>query len=94
MDIYRNGVIEKDTSLTRRLFLSAMFSYLTALSIFLTLASIFGVTFASVIKPLLSPGFVYFLKIASTGIFLTLAAQLISVTLWGLYYLGERIHLS
>lgn len=79
-------------SLTRRLFLSALFSYLTALSIALTIVCIALLSAADNIKEITSNVLQPFLKYLGFFIVCTFTAQLITVTLWGLYYLGERMH--
>lgn len=94
MDIPHNGAIMVQMKLTRRLFLSSMFAYLTALSLLLTIAAISGLAVADSVKATL-PVYLYpWLKSAATMIYLMLAAQLLTVTFWGLYYLGERLHLA
>jgi hypothetical protein len=80
--------------LTRRLFLSSMFAYLTALSIALTVGIILLLALAPTARDT-TPAFLLFtLKyVALTPVILFLT-QLVTITLWGLYYLGERMHLS
>lgn len=77
--------------LTRRRFLAAMFAYLTASSFVLTFGSIALLTLAKPILPLLSASLVP-VKAVVTFVFLAALAQLLSITFWGLYYLGDRIH--
>jgi len=79
--------------LTRRRFLSLLFSFLTAQSISIT---VMGITFmqvaawltSTVIMPEAKP----FLAIIGSAIYCFLFAQMMSVTCLGLYYLGDRIH--
>lgn len=78
--------------LTRRRFLSAMFAYLTALSIFLTLAAIFGLGIAQPIKDLLPATVHEIVRFLAGSVFFLFVGQMVCVTLWGLFYLGERIH--
>jgi hypothetical protein len=80
-------------NLTRRLFLSALFSYLTALSITLTVVCIALLSATDNVKEITNSFFQPFLKYLGLFIVCTFTAQLITVTLWGLYYLGERMHI-
>lgn len=91
MKIIYGGGLEV-VKLTRRRFLSAMFAYLTALSIFLTLAVMLGLTVAQPFKDLLPLHFWEAARFIFGFAFLLFVAQLVCVTLWGLFYLGERIH--
>jgi hypothetical protein len=78
--------------LTRRRFLSAMFAYLTALSIFLTLAAMIGLAMAQPLKEMIQPALQEIIRSAFSFVFFIFLSQLVLVTLWGLFYLGERIH--
>jgi hypothetical protein len=91
MKVLHNG---KPTTvgLTRRRFLSSMFAYLTALCICLTLASIAALAVADPLKQLLAVNTYLPIKVLFSLIFLTFLLQMICVTMWGLFYLGERIH--
>lgn len=91
MSIEYNGRMAK-VPLTRRRFLSSMFAFLTASSVVLTLVSIASLSMADQLKailPALSHGA---MKAVFSLVFFTLVGQMISVTMWGLCYLGERIH--
>ena len=96
--IYNNQLTHVE--LTRRRFLCMMFSYLTALSIGLTLIAIVVTTFADPIAALLKTSLlpVYAhalqtgLRVVGATLFFWLFMQMVVVTLWGLYYLGERMH--
>lgn len=87
---YNNG--NETVPLTRRRFLSQMFAYLTALSFLISLVSIVTLAIGSNVKSVLDIAcytsarqvflFLYFLSLA----------QMTTITLWGIYYLGERIH--
>lgn len=72
--------------MTRRRFLCVLFSYLTASSIFLVLATRIGLSLSlsSEIVP-------YMIAFGVLLYFFTLW-QMITATLVGLYYLGERLH--
>lgn len=72
--------------MTRRRFLCVLFSYLTAISIFLVIVSRFGL-YVSI------TGYSFvFLAWAGISIFFFLLWQMIIATILGLYYLGERLH--
>ncbi len=77
---------------TRRRFLSLLFSYLTALSIILTIFSSLSVSISDAVSkrfgsvlPEWSSDLIFFIF----GFFLF---QLVTVTFWGLYYLADRLH--
>lgn len=86
-----NGYPER-VPMTRRRFLSSMFAYLTALSIGLTLLAIALLTIAEPAKSLLPAAWLPFAKAGVTYVFMVLLCQMVTITLWGLYYLGDRLH--
>ena len=86
-----NGFPER-VPMTRRRFLSSMFAYLTALSIVLTLLAVGMLTVAEPFKTALPPACYLFIKCAITYVFLLFACQMVTVTFWGLYYLGDKLH--
>jgi hypothetical protein len=79
-------------SLTRRRFLCSLFAFLTASSLALTLFSIFALAFARPIAAVIPAGAHDAFKALFSFVYLAAIAQMTSVTLWGIYYLGERIH--
>lgn len=78
--------------LTRRSFLCMMFAFLTTESIAITVAIIFWQTLYPPIKTITTtyPG-AFFSMIYTSGT-LFMFWQMIITTMWGLYYLGDRIH--
>lgn len=78
--------------LTRRRFLSLLFSYLTALSIAITLTLVVGLPVVDQVRAALPSGFVAAARCLVAAPVLFFTSQLVVVTLWGLYYLGERMH--
>jgi len=72
--------------MTRRRFLCVLFSYLTAISIFIVLGANFGLSIT--VPP------EYHVAFSWIGIsaFMYLLWQMITATILGLYYLGERLH--
>lgn len=72
--------------MTRRRFLCVLFSYLTAISIFLVIGAKIGLA-------LIIPA-EYYLPVAWVGVilFIFILWQMILATVLGLYYLGERLH--
>lgn len=92
MNIPHNGVLTR-MDLTRGLFLTSMFAYLTALSLLLTLTAVAGLALAESVKSMMPVNLYPFLKTIATFVYLMFVAQLVCVTFWGLYYLGERMHL-
>lgn len=81
-----------EVELTRRRFVTMMFSYLTALSIGLTLFGIGAQALVDQASILFPPEGVPVARAAVAFVFLLFVAQMVVITLWGLYYLGERIH--
>ncbi|SIQ03130.1 hypothetical protein SAMN05880566_101522 [Janthinobacterium sp. TND4EL3] len=81
-----------EMKLTRRRFLCLMFAYLTAVSIVLSLLAYYCRAVAAPARNLFTPMFVDALSLLALGIYLLFLFQLVVVTLWGLYYLGDRMH--
>ena len=88
------GKITKGLELNRRLFMSSMFAYLTALSFLLTVGAAIGVTIAPVLKSALLPWVVPFISAIAASLYVLFFVQMLTVTGWGLYSLGERMHLN
>lgn len=78
--------------LTRRRFLCMLFSYLTALSILLSIIGFIPSSFSFVKNEELSASLITVLVYLMA--FYMLFFQLIVSTLYGLYYLGDRVHYS
>lgn len=91
MEVNYNGAMSL-VKLTRRRFLSSMFSYLTASSIVLTIVSIASLAIAPSLAQTWTGIGLVVLKDIFIFLYLAALAQMICVTSWGLYYLGERIH--
>lgn len=72
--------------MTRRRFLCVLFSYLTAVSIFLVLASRLCLSME------ISSEYFYFASYTGVIAFMFVLWQMILATVLGLYYLGERLH--
>ncbi|MCR1567024.1 hypothetical protein [Mixta sp.] len=91
--IYVKGVKENGKpyrtkeDMTRRLFLCMLFSFLTAESILLIMLHNFAI-------PLLSNVVNPYCLIVYSFAFLLILWQLLVTTFFGLYYLGDRIHLN
>ncbi|MGA8121306.1 hypothetical protein [Rouxiella badensis] len=83
-----NGrTVNSQEELTRRLFLCMLFAFLTALSIIIIMLNAFA-------SPVLAayPNFV--LHFIYSCVFIFLTWQLLVTTFFGLYYLGNRIHMN
>lgn len=97
--IWHNGVMVRE-ELTRRRMLAMMFAFLTASSFLLTFLMIACTSFAGTFSEMIlyysgcvwSKDFAIGLKFATMVFILTALWQLILVTLWGLFYLSDRIH--
>lgn len=72
--------------MTRRRFLCVLFSYLTAISIFLVIGSRFGVYLS------VPTEYSFALSWLGISLFMFFLWQMIIATILGLYYLGERLH--
>lgn len=79
--------------LTRRRFLCSLFSFLTAQSLFVTCAGIFGSGLAEWVVGMIPGDLVQQVRLAGAFVYLLMLLQLLSVTCLGLYYLGDRLHL-
>jgi hypothetical protein len=88
------GKMTNGLPLNRRLFISSMFAYLTALSFLLAIGASVATSIAPAFKSLLMPTAVPFASAMATGIFTLFFIQMLTITGWGLYYLGEKIHLN
>lgn len=85
---YNKGL--ERVQLTRRRFLTLMFSYLTALSFLFSLLSIFVLVLAAPFSEHF-PNLVVYFRWLLLFVFTFLATQLAVITFWGLFYLGERM---
>jgi len=81
------------TLLTRRRFLCALFSFLTAQSLLITCGGIFAYNISPWVISVAPVDWLLWIKIVGGFVFFLLLAQLLSVTCLGLYYLGDRLHL-
>ncbi|MBF1291532.1 MAG: hypothetical protein HXM81_05705 [Neisseria sicca] len=92
--ISRNGGVE-EIRLSRRRYLTLMFSFLTSESILIIVITAFSLkAIPSICKILISKN-LYFPVIGNVFLFFLFFLffwQLIIVSFYGLYYLGERIH--
>lgn len=88
------GALTDKLDLNRRLFLSVMFAYLTVLSFLLTTGAAVALTLAPAIKIALIPALIPWFSAVATSIYILFFVQLLTVTAWGLYYLGEKMHLN
>lgn len=91
MNVVHNGVLT-EIKLSRRRFLTSMFAFLTASSILLTLMVTGGLVSVDIVKSLFDQKFYALVKLIFSFCFFCIFFQLLTVTLWGLFYLGERIH--
>ena len=89
--IVYNGALT-EVKLSRRRMLCMLFAYLTALSFIITLALIFATSFASPLSAVLDGAARSGVRAVGVFIVFALTAQLLIITLWGLFYLGERVH--
>lgn len=78
--------------LTRRRFLSSLFAYLTAISFLIVVLSLVCLSLANPLSFIFSNPTLGVLKVLTIFIYLTILCQMICITFWGIYYLGERIH--
>lgn len=88
--VYNNGF--EEVELTRRRYMCSMFSYLTATCLVLCLTLIVSTSFGDFLKSIFDQSILIFLKIFVFGFVIFFFTQMIVVTFWGLYYLGEKVH--
>ncbi|CAB3680894.1 hypothetical protein [Achromobacter kerstersii] len=88
-----NGVAN-NMRLTRRRFLCLLFAFLTVECVVLTLFSIGLNSLAPAMQEARNEVWFTGARLAATFVYWFLVAQMLIATLWGIYYLGERIHLS
>jgi hypothetical protein len=81
-----------EMKLSRRRFLCLLFAYLTSLSIVLSLFAYYARTVAQPARTVLPSLAVDALSWVALSVYLLFLFQLVVVTLWGLYYLGDRMH--
>lgn len=91
MKVNYNGS-RSTVDLTRRRFLSTMFAYLTACSLLVTVVSIIAIALSKAATQFAPMEAYAWIKWSFSFLYVFVFAQMISITLWGLYYLGERIH--
>lgn len=90
--ILHNGELTpQPISLTRRRLLCVMFAFLTVASVVLTVMAIGSLTVAPLIKDLLPTQLYAPAKLVFSGLYLLLFFQMLCVTMWGLFYIGERM---
>ncbi|WP_157658646.1 hypothetical protein [Burkholderia ubonensis] len=89
-----NSGVPNLISLTRRRFLCLLFAFLTVECVVLTLLSVMALTVAPAVSAWLQLRPELHLMVFGTSVFVygLLLWQLLIATLWGLYYLGDRIH--
>lgn len=92
MRLLFEGHLTQPLELSRRLFLSSMFGYLTALSFLLTMAGIVGTSLADSVAVMLLPSVRPWVSALATAAYMLFFSQMLLVTGWGLFYLGERMH--
>jgi hypothetical protein len=91
IDIIISGEKNK-IKLTRRRFLCMLFAFLATESILLALCSIAALTTAVAFKTMLPPPMHPFVSYSFLFLYLIIFWQLLTATLLGLYYLGDRLH--
>ena len=87
---YGTGKVE--IGLTRRRFLCLLFAHLTALSLAISLLSSFGRSLAPVLKSVLPHWLAELLFYLTTAAYFFFVFQMLIVTLWGLFYLSDKMH--
>lgn len=81
-----------DMKLSRRRFLCLLFAYLTALSIVISLFAYYAQAVALPAREVFAGWAVGALSAIAFGIYSLFLFQLLVITLWGLYYLADRMH--
>lgn len=78
--------------LTRRRYLGFLFGYLTAAGILIFLVGLLGNAVAPSLKKSLSGEALFWFKVAFVWVYAVANANLVTTTMYGLYYLIERVH--
>lgn len=81
-----------EMKLSRRRFLCLLFAYLTSISVVLSLFASYARAIAQPARKLLPVLLVDGLSWMAFAVYLLFLFQVVIVTLWGLYYLGDRMH--
>ncbi|WP_373987817.1 hypothetical protein [Duganella sp. BuS-21] len=81
-----------DMKLTRRRFLCLLFAYLTALSIALSLFAYYAQAIALPARKLFIGSVVDAVSAIALAVYVLFLFQLFVITLWGLYYLADKMH--
>lgn len=90
--ILHNGELTANPiSLTRRRLLCVMFAFLTVASVMLTVIAIAAITFAPAFKALVPESSYGVAKTLFAAVYLLFFFQMLCVTMWGLFYIGERM---
>lgn len=88
--VYNNGF--EEVELTRRRYMCSMFSYLTATCLMLCLSLVFFTSFNDFFRVNVSLDCLVYVKTFALSFIVFLLTQMMVVTFWGLYYLGEKVH--
>lgn len=91
MTVVYNGTATR-VQLTRRRFLCSMFAFLTAASLLITLVALTALALGPIIANTFVEPVRLVARVVFGGVFVFALLQMISVTFWGLFYLGERMH--
>lgn len=91
MVIPYNGYPTK-IELTRRRFLLSLFAYLTAISFVIVLFSLVSLSLAAPLMSVLPKVAIGFSKAIVVVCYLVLVCQMLTITFWGICYLGEKIY--
>lgn len=81
-----------EVELTRRRFLCLLFSYLTAMSIAITVLLDVGLPMVDQVRGAVAAHWLPTLRAVAAFPAAFFVSQMVVATLWGLYYLGERMH--
>lgn len=94
LETVTNSGVSNLISLTRRRFLCLLFAFLTVECVVLTLFSVVALAVAPAVAGWLQARPWLHLTVFGASVFVygMLLWQLLVATLWGLYYLGDRIH--
>lgn len=93
MKVIHNGVLTA-VEATRRRFLCSMFSYLTAFSFAFTVISILLISVAPSVSAWVSQPLSAYVQAVVATVYFFCIAQMTTITFWGLYYMGERVHIE
>lgn len=90
--IRTNSGVMNMVALSRRRFLCLLFSFLAAECIAMILLSVAYLAVAPALADVMNPVAIVAISFIGALVYFLILSQMLVTTLWGLYYLGDRLH--